>query len=82
MYKRQGSIVLISKYILVKTLRKLAENMNLKPKTIGNIAGDVYKRQLFTLTERKTREEIIMKLPSKEAKEVAKACLLYTSRSV
>ncbi len=28
---------------------------------------------LFTLTERKTREEIIMKLPSKEAKEVAKA---------
>ena len=34
-----GSIVLISKYILVKTLRKLAENMNLKPKTIGNIAG-------------------------------------------
>ena len=28
---------------------------------------------LFTLTERKTMEEIIMKLPSKEAKEVAKA---------
>ena len=28
---------------------------------------------LFTLTERKTREEIIVKLPSKEAKEVAKA---------
>ncbi len=34
-----GSIVLISKYILAKTLRKLAENMNSKPKTIGNIAG-------------------------------------------
>lgn len=28
---------------------------------------------LFTLTERMTREEIIIKLPSKEAKEVAKA---------
>ena len=34
-----GLIVLISKYILVKTLRKLAESMNLKPKIIGNIAG-------------------------------------------
>lgn len=34
-----GIIVLISKYILVITLRKLAENLNLKPKTIGNIAG-------------------------------------------
>lgn len=34
-----GAIVLISKYILVKTLRKLAESLNLKPKTIGNIAG-------------------------------------------
>ena len=34
-----GAIVLISKYILVKTLRNLAENLNLKPKTIGNIAG-------------------------------------------
>lgn len=32
-------IVLISKYILVNTLRKLAENLNLKPKTVGNIAG-------------------------------------------
>ena len=28
---------------------------------------------LFTLTERKTREEIIIKLESKEAKEVTKA---------
>lgn len=32
-------IVIISKYILVTTLRKLAENLNLKPKTVGNIAG-------------------------------------------
>ena len=32
-------IVIIAKYILVKTLRKLAENLNLKPKTVGNIAG-------------------------------------------
>lgn len=34
-----GLIVLISKYILVTTLRKLAESLNLKPKTVGNIAG-------------------------------------------
>jgi Ca2+/Na+ antiporter len=34
-----GLIVLISKYILVITLRKLAENLNLKPKTVGDIAG-------------------------------------------
>ena len=34
-----GAIVLISKYILVKTLRNLAENLKLKPKTVGNIAG-------------------------------------------
>lgn len=45
----------------------------------GHWEGDlvVGKRKkgsvLFTMTERKTREEIIMKLPSKEAKEVAKA---------
>lgn len=32
-------IVLISKNILVKTLRNLAENLKLKPKTVGNIAG-------------------------------------------
>ncbi len=32
-------IVIISKYILVKALRKLAENLNLKPRVIGNIAG-------------------------------------------
>ena len=34
-----GLIVLISKYILVKTLRSLAANLNLKPKTVGDIAG-------------------------------------------
>lgn len=34
-----GAIVIISKYILVSTLRKLAENLNLKPKTVGDIAG-------------------------------------------
>lgn len=32
-------IVLISKYILVKTLRNLAENLKLKSKTVGDIAG-------------------------------------------
>lgn len=32
-------IVLISKYILVGTLRKLAESLNLKAKTVGDIAG-------------------------------------------
>lgn len=32
-------IVVISKYILVMSLRKLAENLKLKPRTIGNIAG-------------------------------------------
>lgn len=32
-------LVLISKYILVKLLRNLAESLNLKPKTVGNIAG-------------------------------------------
>lgn len=34
-----GLIVLISKNILVKTLRNLAENFSLKPKTVGDIAG-------------------------------------------
>lgn len=34
-----GLIVLISKNILVKTLRNLSENLNLKPKTVGDIAG-------------------------------------------
>ena len=32
-------IVVISKYMLVKALRKLAENLKLKSRTIGNIAG-------------------------------------------
>jgi len=32
-------IVLISKYILVKLLRKLAEALNLSPKTVGNVTG-------------------------------------------
>lgn len=34
-----GMIVLVAKYILVIILRKLAENLNLKPKTVGDIAG-------------------------------------------
>lgn len=34
-----GLIVIISKNILVKTLRNLAENLKLKPKTVGDIAG-------------------------------------------
>ena len=34
-----GVIVLISKYILVRTLRNLAENLNLNPKMVGDIAG-------------------------------------------
>lgn len=32
-------IVLISKYVLVRILRKLSENLKLKPHTIGNITG-------------------------------------------
>lgn len=32
-------IILISKYILVKTLRHLADNLKLKSKVVGNIAG-------------------------------------------
>jgi Ca2+/Na+ antiporter len=32
-------IVLISKYVLVTNIRKLAQNLNLKPRTVGNIAG-------------------------------------------
>ena len=34
-----GLIVVISKYLLVPVLRKLAEGLNLKPKTVGNITG-------------------------------------------
>lgn len=32
-------IVLISKYVLVNAIRKLGENLNVKAKTVGNIAG-------------------------------------------
>lgn len=32
-------IVIISKYILVWTLRKFAETLNFKAKTVGDIAG-------------------------------------------
>ena len=32
-------IVIISKYVLVTYLRKLSESLNLKAKTVGNIAG-------------------------------------------
>lgn len=32
-------IVIISKYVLVKVLRNLAQTLNLKPKTVGDIAG-------------------------------------------
>lgn len=34
-----GLIVIISKYILVSTLRRLAETLNFKAKTVGDIAG-------------------------------------------
>ena len=34
-----GLIIIISKYILVNILRKFAENLELKPKTIGHITG-------------------------------------------
>ena len=46
-----GLIVLISKYVLVTTLRKLAEALNLKAKTVGDIA--VYATsvpELLTIT--------------------------------
>ena len=44
-------IVVISKYILVETLRKLAENLNLKPKTVGDIAGfSTSVPELLTIT--------------------------------
>ena len=33
------AIVLISKYILVTTIRKLAENLNLRAKAVGDVAG-------------------------------------------
>ena len=34
-----GIIVVVAKYLLVPVLRKLAEALNLKPKTVGNVAG-------------------------------------------
>ncbi len=44
-------VVLIAKYILVITLRKLAENLNLKPKTVGDIAGYATSMpELLTIT--------------------------------
>ena len=44
-------IVLISKYILVVYLRKLAENLNLSAKTSGNIAGTATSvPELLTIT--------------------------------
>ena len=44
-------IVLISKNILVVTLRKLAENLRLKSKTVGNIAGiSTSVPELLTIT--------------------------------
>lgn len=46
-----GLVVLIAKYILVITLRKLAENLNLKPKTVGDIAGYATSMpELLTIT--------------------------------
>ncbi len=46
-----GLIVLIAKYILVITLRKLAENLSLKPKTVGDIAGYATSMpELLTIT--------------------------------
>lgn len=46
-----GLIVLIAKYILVITLRKLAENLNLKAKTVGDIAGYATSMpELLTIT--------------------------------
>lgn len=44
-------IVIISKYILVTYLRKLAESLNLKAKTVGNIAGAATSvPELLTIT--------------------------------
>ena len=34
-----GLIVIISKYVLVKALRALAEHLDFKAKTVGQIAG-------------------------------------------
>ncbi len=46
-----GGIIVISKYVLVTTLRKLAENLELKAKTVGNIAGAATSvPELLTIT--------------------------------
>lgn len=45
-----GIIVVISKYMLVKILRNLAESLNLKSKTVGDIAGVATSMpELFTV---------------------------------
>ena len=44
-------IVVISKYLLSESLRKLSENLSLKPKTIGSIAGfSTSVPELLTIT--------------------------------
>ena len=44
-------IVLISKYILVTALRKIAESINLKSKTVGDITGAATSvPELLTIT--------------------------------
>ena len=44
-------IIIISKYMLVKLLRNIAETLNLKAKTVGNIAGFATSiPELFTVT--------------------------------
>lgn len=61
-----------------KSIEYRSEKANTREE-YGHWEGDLVigKRKkgavLFTLTERKTREEIILKIPSKESKEVAKA---------
>lgn len=46
-----GVIVIISKYVLVTLLRKLAEGLNLNAKTIGNVAGYATSMpELLTIT--------------------------------
>ena len=46
-----GLIVIVSKYVLVMYLRKLAENLNLKARTVGNIAGfSTSVPELLTIT--------------------------------
>ena len=57
-------IVLISKYILVTTLRKLAESLKLKPKTVGNIAGYATSiPELLTITTSSLRGALQSRVP-------------------